>query len=82
MHMRSLATGVNYIIYHNTLYDALLKLFPIFEEQSEPVSDGISYIYFQMACDVIIQTYRFISIQKLHEFLWHGKDTYWKFIEK
>jgi len=81
-HMLSLATDGEYIIYHNTLYEALMELFPIFEGQLEPVTDGVSYMYFQMACDAIIQTYRFTSVQELHEFLWHGKDTNWRFAEK
>jgi hypothetical protein len=78
--MRSLATEGDYIIYHNTVYEALMELVPIFEGQLEPVTDGVSYIYFQMACDVIIQTCKFTSVQKLHEFLWHGKRTNWKFV--
>jgi hypothetical protein len=81
-HMLSLATDGDYIIYHSTLYEALMELFPIFEGQLEPVTDGVSYMYFQMACDVIIQTYRFTSIQELHEVLWHGKETNWEFAEK
>ena len=81
-HMLSLATDGDYIIYHSTIYDALMELFPIFEGQLESVTDGVSYMYFQMACDVIIQTYKFSSIQELHEFLWHGKDTEWTFEEK
>jgi len=78
-HMLSLATDGDFIIYHSTLYEALSELFPIFEGQLEPATDGVSYMYFQMACDVIIQAYRFTSVQELHEFLWHGKDTKWKF---
>ncbi len=78
-HMLSLATEGDYIIYHKTVYEALLELFPILERQLEPVTDGVSYGYFQMVCDVIIQTYKFTSVQELHEFLWHGKDTKWKF---
>jgi hypothetical protein len=78
-HMLSLASGGEYIIYHKALYEALIELFPILEGDPEPATDGASYIYFQMACDVIIQSYRFTSVQELHEFLWHGKDTDWKF---
>jgi hypothetical protein len=81
-YMLSLATDGDYIIYHGTIYDALMDLFPIFEGQLESVTDGVSYMYFQLTCDVIIQTYKFISIQELHEFLCHGKDTEWKFAEK
>ena len=81
-HMLSLATDADYIIYHSTIYDALMDLFPIFEGQLASVTDGVSYMCFQLAYDVIIQTYKFISIQELHEFLWHGKDTEWTFEEK
>jgi len=55
---------------------------PIFKEQLEPATDGVSYMYFQLACDVVIQSYNFSSVHELHEFLWHGKDTGWKFVEK
>jgi len=78
-HMLSLATEGDYIIYHDNLYKALMELFPLFEGQLEPATDGLSYVYFQKACDVIIQTYKFSSVQELHEFLWHGKDTKWKY---
>jgi len=78
-HMLSLATDGAYIIYHNTLYEALMELFPILAGDPEPATDGVSYMYVQMACDVIIQSYKFTSIQELHEFLWHGKETKWKF---
>jgi len=81
-HMLSLATDGDYIIYHSTIYDALMELFPIFNGQLEHVTDGVSYMYFQMACDVIIQSYKFTSVQELHEFLWHGKETDWTFLEK
>ena len=81
-HLLSYATGGEYIIYHNTIYEAMQELFPILEGDPEPVTDGISYMYFQMACDVVMQSYNFTSVQELHEFLWHGKDTKWKFVEK
>ena len=77
--MRSLTAGVNYDIYYKILYEALMELFLILEGDPEPATEEISYIYFQMACDAIIQTYRFKSIQELYEFLWHGKETNWKF---
>ncbi len=81
-HILSLGGEGAYIIYHDTIYEALIELFPILEGDPEPVSDGVSYMYFQMACDVVMQSYRFTSVQELHEFLWHGKDTKWEFIEK
>jgi hypothetical protein len=81
-HMLSLASEGAYIIYHNTMYEALMKLFPILEGDLEPATDGVSYMYFQMACYVVMESYRFTSVQELHEFLWHGKDTDWKFRKK
>jgi len=78
-HILSLATDGDYIIYHNAMYEALMELFPILNGDPEPATDGVSYMYVQMACDVIIQSYKFTSIQELHEFLWHGKETNWKF---
>ena len=81
-HLLSYAAVGEYIIYHDTIYDALQELFPILENDPEPVTDGVSYMYFQMACDVIMQSYHFTSVQELHEFLWHGKDTEWTFVEK
>jgi hypothetical protein len=80
--MLSLASEGQYIIYHETAYEALQQLFPILEDDPEPATDGVSYMYFQMACDVVMMSYRSTSVQELHEFLWHGKDTDWKFIEK
>ncbi|MHA2067330.1 MAG: hypothetical protein ACXABY_23425 [Candidatus Thorarchaeota archaeon] len=76
------SSGREYIIYHNTFYEALIELLPILEDNSKPVTDGVSYMYFQMACDVTIQSYNFISVQELHEFLWHGRNTEWRFAEE
>jgi len=73
------ASEGSYITYHDSVYDGMIELFPDFEGNPERVKDGVSYMYFQMACDVIIQTYRFTSVQELHWFLWHGKRTNWKF---
>lgn len=81
-HLLSFASEGAYIIYHEKLYEALIELFPILEESIDPVTDGVSYMLFQMACDVIMRTYHFTSCQELHEFLWHGKDTDWKFTKK
>lgn len=78
-HMLSLATNGDYIIYHKTMYEALIELFPILAGDLEPAGDGVSYMLVQMACDVIIQSYKFTSVQELHEFLWHGKETNWEF---
>ena len=77
--MLSFATEGDYIVYHDSIYDALVELIPGIEDEIERVTDGVSYMYFQMACDVLIQSYRFTSVQELHEFLWHGKDTGWTF---
>ena len=73
------ATRGSYITYHDSIFDAMTELFPDFEGKVGSVNDGVSYWYFQMACDAIIQTYRFTSVQELHWFLWHGKRTNWKF---
>ncbi|MFW9959290.1 MAG: hypothetical protein ACFFCT_14575 [Candidatus Odinarchaeota archaeon] len=69
-----------YITCNDVIYKAMIELFPDFEGNPSPVKDGVSYMYFQMACDVIMQTYRFTSVQELHWFLWHGNRTDWKFI--
>jgi len=59
-----------------------MELFPILEGYLDPATDGISYMLFQMACDVVMKAYQFTFSQELHEFLWHGKDTDWKFDKK
>ncbi|MFX1262671.1 MAG: hypothetical protein ACFFAZ_11325 [Promethearchaeota archaeon] len=81
-HLLSYASGGEYIIYHRTIHEAIMELFPILESDPEPVTDGVSYMYFQMACDAIIESYTFTSVQEVYEFLWHGKDTEWTFEEK
>ena len=65
-----------------TPYKAMIELSPILEGNPEPAEDRDSHMYTQMTSDAIIQSYQFTSVQEIHEFLCHGKDTDCEFKEK
>ena len=80
-HLLSFATDGVHIIYHDDIYDSLIELLPDFKEEVYKVTDGVSYMYFQMFCWTLIETLGFTSVQEVHSFLWHGKNTNWTFKE-
>ena len=78
-YLLNLASEGLYVIYEESIYKAMIDLLPDFKENPKPATDGVTYMYFQMACDAIIETFRFTSVHELFWFLWHGQRTTWKF---
>ena len=79
----------NYICYHDPLLEALKDpmMRPIVEylvehlelELPEKVEKVEDYLKLNEICKAIRNIFNFRDLWVVHEFLWHGRDTNWKF---
>jgi len=69
----------DFMVVSDEVWTSLQELLPSHVEQIERPHDYPSYIQFQHLSEALMQCYGFDSMAELHEFLWYGKKTNWKF---
>ena len=81
------ATSDEFILYHDFLIPAINNLLPELQNRvsicakflPKKVETAEDYINFNEFCKILMKILGFKTLGELHEFLWHGYDTEWKF---